>query len=245
MFKTYFTSKNNSISNYSTKQIDNMVIKDLGEIIVFPSPRRNPFNNPLRDIKSDILEITQEIEVENQDTLVELEHQRESIKKSLNLSNINNYVLDTSSQIVSRIQSVTVNVIKYFTPSYYFDKKNKYTKENLGKDAGKNTGKDAGKDIEINDNTNKRLNGKLDRELDSELDRELDRELENEIIVNSSEDNFLDIIYRKIKVIKNNGLQMSEILDEQDEMIDQLEDKMDKNIDKSRDCSNKIDELLN
>ncbi len=242
MFKTYFTNKNNTISDYSTKEIDKMIVRDFGKIDVFPPPRRNPFNEPLREIKNNILEITQEIEVENQDTLVELEQQGESIKKSLNLTNINNYVLDTSSQIISRIQSVTVNMMKYFTPSYYFAKKDKNTEEINNKDwknnkDGKNNKDDNSKGNSLYNSFNQNIGNNMEKSQE-------DRELENEIIVNSSQDNFLDIIYRKIKGIKNNGLQMSEILDEQDEMIDHLGDQMDKNIDKSYECSGKISEML-
>ena len=239
MFKTYFTKKeqkNNTISDYSSKEIDKLIFKDFGKIEIYLPPRRNPFNAPLQEMKTNILEITQEIEEENQDTLVELEHQGENIKKSLNLTNINNYVLDTSSQIISRIQSVTVNMMKYFTPSYYFAKKDKNTEEINNKDENSNKDeKSKGNSLYTSFNQNIGNNMEKSQE---------DRELENEIIVNSSEDNFLDIIYRKIKGIKNNGLQMSEILDEQDEMIDHLGDQMDKNIDKSYECSEKISEML-
>ncbi len=239
MFKTYFTKinkQNNNISDYSCDEINKLIAEDFGKIEVYPSPRRNPFNEPLQDIKSNILEITQEIEANNQDTLVELEHQGESIKRSLNLTNINNYVLDTSSQVVNRIQSVTVNMMKYFTPSYYLAKKDKNTEENSTKDENSNKdNKLKGNNLYTNFNQNIGNNPEKSQE---------DRELENEIIVCSSEDNFLDIIYRKIKGIKNNGLQMSEILDEQDEMIDHLGDQMDKNIDKSYECIVKISEIL-
>ena len=45
-------------SNEATAYHVKLIAEDFGKIEVYPSPRRNPFNEPLQDIKSNILEIS-------------------------------------------------------------------------------------------------------------------------------------------------------------------------------------------
>ena len=201
--------------------------------------RINPFNSSLNnsikykssliDIRKDILDLTNSIDINNENIIEELNEQGEIISSCVTDTTEVEHNLDTSINIVHRMKSVMTNLMKYFTITYWNENKPN-TKPNNKPNRKSNTNTSI-----VNGNGR---NDEQDLELISELNQ-----IKNKKIASNSDD-FFDFFLNSFRKIKNDGLVMSEILDEQMEGIQNLDSNLINNNVKVKKCNNEIQDML-
>ena len=233
--------KSDSLDNHSDK---------LETLLDYQFPIRiNPFNSSLNnsikhnssliDIRKDILDLTNSIDINNENIIEELNEQGEIISSCVTDTTEVEHNLDTSINIVHRMKSVMTNLMKYFTISYWTESKpknkpNTRLNNRLNNRLNTNTSR-------VDDNDKSDKNDKND-ERDSELISELNQ-IKNKKIASNSDD-FFDFFLNSFRKIKNDGLVMSEILDEQMEGIQNLDSNLINNNVKVKKCNNEIQDML-
>tara|TARA_Y100001960_G_C14710763_1_gene846882 strand:- start:524 stop:1285 length:762 start_codon:yes stop_codon:yes gene_type:complete len=195
------------------------------------NPFNSPFNNLIKhessliDIRKDILDLTNSIDINNENIIEELNEQGEIISSCVTDTTGVEHNLDTSINIVHRMKSVMTNLMKYFTITYWTEDKPN-TKSNRKSNTNTNI---------VNRNG---INDEQDPELISELNQ-----IKNKKIASNSDD-FFDFFLNSFRKIKNDGLVMSEILDEQMEDIQNLDSNLINNNVKVKKCNNEIQDML-